>query len=109
MEKGTIPVQFKGRSLAEINLDADLEYAEENDGKCQIVFTLQISRFVVTDDEDGVVQLEENIHATLEESEECINVGQEKKEVNANRGKAWFLKRGSKSTRVLCLAVNPFF
>ncbi len=35
MEKGTIPVEYKGKSLAEINFDLNLEYAEENnDGKC---------------------------------------------------------------------------
>lgn len=33
MEKGAIPVQFKGKSLSEINFDLNLEYADENDGK----------------------------------------------------------------------------
>jgi hypothetical protein len=35
MEKGTIPAEYKGKSLSEINCDINLEYAEENnDGKC---------------------------------------------------------------------------
>jgi hypothetical protein len=35
MEKGTIPAEYKGKSLGEINFDINLEYAEENnDGKC---------------------------------------------------------------------------
>lgn len=33
MEKGQIPVEYKGKSLAEINFDAHSEYPEENDGK----------------------------------------------------------------------------
>lgn len=31
MEKGGIPAEYKGKSLAEINFDDNLEYAEEND------------------------------------------------------------------------------
>ncbi|KAI4468081.1 hypothetical protein MML48_2g00016979 [Holotrichia oblita] len=31
MEKGSIPAEYKGKSLAEINFDNNLEYAEEND------------------------------------------------------------------------------
>lgn len=30
MEKGSLPVEYKGKSLAEINLDENLEYPEEN-------------------------------------------------------------------------------
>ncbi|KAF2886898.1 hypothetical protein ILUMI_19275, partial [Ignelater luminosus] len=30
MEKGTVPVEYKGKSLAEINFNADLEYVEED-------------------------------------------------------------------------------
>ncbi|CAH0563168.1 unnamed protein product [Brassicogethes aeneus] len=30
MEKGAIPMEYKGKSLAEINFDINLEYAEEN-------------------------------------------------------------------------------
>lgn len=32
MENGSVPVQYKGKSLAEINLDPNLEYAEEDNG-----------------------------------------------------------------------------
>lgn len=31
MEKGSIPLEYKGKSLAEINLDVALEYPEEDD------------------------------------------------------------------------------
>lgn len=30
MEKGSVPVEYKGKSLAEIDLDSNLEYAEED-------------------------------------------------------------------------------
>lgn len=31
MEKGSIPLEYKGKSLAEINFDVNLEYPEEDD------------------------------------------------------------------------------
>lgn len=32
MEKGSTPGEYKGKSLEEITFDANLEYAEENNG-----------------------------------------------------------------------------
>lgn len=32
MEKGTLPVEYKGKYLEEINFDENLEFVEENDG-----------------------------------------------------------------------------
>lgn len=33
MEKGSVPSEFKGKCLSEINLNPNLEYAEEDDNK----------------------------------------------------------------------------
>lgn len=30
MEKGTMPIEYKGKSLEEIDLDPNLEYAEDD-------------------------------------------------------------------------------
>ncbi|CAG9763730.1 unnamed protein product [Ceutorhynchus assimilis] len=51
MEKGTIPVDYKGKSLAEINFDLNLEYAEENNDA----------------DDDGEILLNNSVHVTSEE------------------------------------------
>jgi hypothetical protein len=33
MEKGTLPVQYKGKALADINFDFNSEFAQEEDRK----------------------------------------------------------------------------
>lgn len=33
IEKGTVPIEYKGKSLAEIDLDVSTAYAEESDRK----------------------------------------------------------------------------
>ena len=35
MEKGSLPVEYKGKSLSEINLDENFEYPEEEDDTCK--------------------------------------------------------------------------
>ncbi|KAI4463225.1 hypothetical protein MML48_4g00006583 [Holotrichia oblita] len=54
VEKG-IPIEHKGKSLADINFNINLEYAEESD-----------------DDDNGVIPLSKNLHVNPEETLELI-------------------------------------